>query len=59
MEPVCVSQSGHLSSLVETGPESPHQLLSLLWSRLKESMIIPDPSPSQRPRPEEVQSRDE
>lgn len=35
-------------------PETPHKL-SFMWSRLKESMIIPDQSPSQRLKPEEVQ----
>lgn len=35
-------------------PETPHRL-SFMWSRLKESMIIPDQSPSQRLKPEEVQ----
>lgn len=35
-------------------PESPHQLLSFMWSRRRGSMIIPDQSPSQRLKPGEV-----
>lgn len=54
MEPITEKVAVRLKPI----PETPDKL-SFMWSRLKESTIIPDQSPSQRLKPEEVQSRDE